>query len=112
MTMSRLARLVLLLLVLPLTTACGTLSGVSVQTAKTVTKQPGNVLMYVSVEDGGKPVDNLSASNFDVYENDLLLDRASTHLELLSRDMGADGHTVLLLDLSGHITEKDLTRIS
>jgi len=104
-------RVVLLMLLLA-TCACGSLSGVSVQTAKTVTKRPGNVLVYVSVEDGGKPVDNLAASNFDVYENDLLLDRASTHLELLPRDTAADGHTVLLLDLSGDITEKDLVRIS
>lgn len=112
MTMSRFARLVFLLL-LPFWTACsGGLTGVSVQTAKTVTKAPGNVLVYVSVEDGGKPVDNLSASNFDVYENDLLLDRASTHLELLPRDTAADGHTVLLLDLSGHVTEKDVVRMS
>jgi len=85
---------------------------VSVDTAKTVTKAPGNVLIYVSVEDGGKPVDNLSASNFDVYENDLLLDRGSIHLELLPRDTAADGHTVLLLDLSGNINEKDVVRIS
>jgi hypothetical protein len=111
MTMSRLFRLLSPLLLLTLT-GCGALSGVSVQTAKTVTKPPGNVLIYVAVEDGDKPVDNLSAGNFDVYENDLLLDRASTHLELLPRDTAADGHTILLLDLSGDITEKDLTRIS
>jgi hypothetical protein len=110
--MSRLVRLLLPLLALVTLSGCGALSGVSVQTAKTVTKAPGNVLVYVSVEDGGKPVDNLSASNFDVYENDLLLDRGSTHLELLPRDTAADGHTVLLLDLSGDIGEKDLTRIS
>jgi|GEM_PF-697909 len=110
--MSRLVRLLLPLLALVTLTGCGALSGVSVQTAKTVTKAPGNVLIYVSVEDGDKPVDNLSASNFDVFENDLLLDRASTHLELLPRDTAADGHTVLLLDLSGDIGEKDLTRIS
>lgn len=111
MNLSPLARLAFVLF-LPLVTACGSLSGVSVQTAKTVTKAPGNVLIYVAVEDGDKPVDNLSASNFDVYENDLLLDRASTHLELLPRDTAADGHTVLLLDLSGNITDKDVTRIT
>lgn len=111
MTMSRLVLFVLLLL-LPTLGGCGALSGVSVQTAKTVTKAPGNVLIYVSVEDGDQPIDSLSANNFDVYENDLLLDRASTHLEILPRDTAADGHSVLLLDLSGDITEKDLTRIS
>lgn len=111
MNLSPLARLVFALF-LPLVTGCGSLTGVTVKTAKTVTKAPGNVLIYVSVEDGDKPVDNLSASNFDVYENDLLLDRASTNLELLPRDTAADGHTVLLLDLSGSITEKDVARIS
>jgi len=108
--MSRFVLFVLMLLV-PTLAGCSALSGVSVQTAKTVTKAPGNVLIYVSVEDGGKPVDSLAANNFDVYENDLLLDRASTHLELLPRDTAADGHSVLLLDLSGDVTEKDLTRI-
>lgn len=91
---------------------CSALSGVSVKTQKTLAKSPGNVLIYISVEDGGEPIDYLSAGNFDIYENGLLLDRAGINLELLPRDAAADGHTVLLLDLSGNIDEKDLARMS
>lgn len=90
----------------------GFLSGVSVKSEKTLTKQPANVMLYLSVEENGQPVDNLSSGNFSIYENDVLLERASMHLELLPRETAADGHTVLLLDLSGDLSESDLARIT
>lgn len=86
--------------------------GVSVQMSKTLAKPPASVLVYLSVEDRGKPVDSLGASNFSVYENDVLLDSKTTHLQLLPRDTVADGHTVLLLDLSGEIDRTLLNRIA
>lgn len=94
------------------TTGCGLFGGVSVQTAKTISKPPASVLVYLSVEDRGKPVDSLGESNFSIYENDVLLDSKTTHLQLLPRDTVADGHSVLLLDLSGEIDRTLLTRIA
>lgn len=91
-----------------LTGGCGGLFGVSVTPHKTIATPPSRVLVYLSVELDGKPVDYLARTNFKIYENDVLLDPQEIHLRLLPRDSVADGHTVLLLDLSGEIAQDDL----
>lgn len=95
-----------------LTGGCGGLFGVSVTPHRTIATPPSNVLVYLSVELDGKPVDHLARTNFKVYENDVLLDPREIHLRLLPRDSVADGHTVLLLDLSGDIAPDDLEMIA
>src|SRR5690606_27645119 len=99
--MSRLHTYLLLLSSL-LLSGCGMplLSGAKVETNNTIAKPPSDVTVYVSVKDSGKPVGHLSADNFHIYENDVLLSESEIGLRLLSRDTVAAGFTVLLLDLS------------
>jgi len=87
------------------------LSGAKVETNNTIAKPPSDVTVYVSVKDSGKPVGHLSADNFHIYENDVLLSESEIGLRLLSRDTVAAGFTVLLLDLSGAPSAQELARI-
>jgi hypothetical protein len=86
--------------------------GPSIETNKTIAKPPGDVIVYVSVEDSGTPVGYLSADNFEIYENDVRLNHKEIELRMLPRNSVAAGHTVLLLDLSGSPDEKELNRIN
>jgi hypothetical protein len=106
----RYARLFILLFGL-LGPGCSWLSGVKVETARTVTRPPATVMVYLSVEERGEPVDHLETDNFQIYENDVLLPKKDLHLRLMPLEKVADGHTVLLIDLSGDIRPKDLRRI-
>lgn len=108
----RLLRLVLLTLCLPLT-GCSMLGlGVNVETGKVQASPPSDVIVYVSVQDGDEPVAQLSASDFQIYENDVLLDDTDIGLRLLPREDIARGATVVLLDLSGEPDAVELKRIS
>lgn len=110
---SRFVLLTLIMLAAPLLGGCGSLlSGVQVQSEKTIAKPPGSVIVYLRVKDGDEPVAHLTKNNFEIYENGVLLDRAGLHIELLPRDTAAAGHTVLLLDLSGELDQSDLNRIA
>ena len=94
---------------------CGTSllgMGADIAMNKTVAKPPSDVTVYVSVEDSGDPVGYLSADNFEIYENEVLLQPDEVGLRLLSRNSAAAGHTILLLDLSGAPDEKELKRIN
>ena len=92
---------------------CGSMfSGAKVETAKVSVEKPSTVTIYVSVTDSGNPVGYLNKNNFEVYENDVLLESEDVGLELLSRDKVASGHAILLLDLSGSPDKKELMRIS
>lgn len=93
------------------TSGCGGLFGVTVTPHKTVATPPSHVLIYVSVEHNGEPVDHLGPSHFKLYENDVLLDKKAIHLRMLSRDEVADGHTALLLDLSGELAPEELSQL-
>ncbi len=86
--------------------------GADIETNQTIAKPPSNVTAFVTVEDSGDPVGYLGASNFQIYENDVLLDSHEIGLRLLSRSSVAAGYTVLLLDLSGAPSNAELKRIS
>lgn len=117
MTTNRIV-LFLLIALAALLSGCGRpILGVSVfgsnaKTDKTIARPPSDVTVFVSVEDSGDPVGYLSADNFEVYENDVLLNHQEIGLRMLSRNSLAAGHTILLLDLSGAPDEKELSRIN
>jgi hypothetical protein len=92
---------------------CGTgpLFGVTVKAQKAVTSAPSRVEVITIVQDGGKPVDALSNSNFALYENGLQLDNHEVGLQIIPTDELAAGLTVLLLDLSGAPDATTLKRI-
>jgi hypothetical protein len=72
-----------------------------VETIATSTQKPSNVAVYVSVKNGDEALYGLSPENFAVHENDQPLDSKQVGLTLLSRDVAAVHHAVVLVDLSG-----------
>jgi hypothetical protein len=83
-----------------LASGCGLFSQLQVEPLATAADKPSNVAAYVSVSDAGEPVDELTASNFRVYENEQLLSPEQTDLRLVDRNLVAAHHALLLLDMS------------
>lgn len=90
---------------------CGLFSGVGVKTVHLQTEPPSRVTIYVSVDQHGDPIDFLDASNFSLYETDVLLDSKEIGLELSSPETIAVGHVALLVDLSGLWEPSDLAKL-
>lgn len=91
-------------LVLPLAwgaNACSLFGQVSVEPVATSFQKPSNVAAYVAVTDGNEPVTELQLESFRIYENQQLLPRDSIHQTLLTKELAAYHHTVLLVDMSG-----------
>src|SRR6187551_1173906 len=84
--------------------------GTAVNTQATVTRAPNEVNVIVTVKDGDEPVADLSEVNFEIYENDLQLDKEEIGLQLVAKDSLTAGLTVLLLDLSGAPDDATLRR--
>ncbi len=86
--------------------------GVQVETAQTKVAPPSNISIYLTVRNGGEPVGYLTASDFQIYENDVLLENSQIGFRLLPRDELASGATVVILDLSDNPDKNELHRIS
>jgi hypothetical protein len=96
-----------LALLLALCSGCSLLNYVQVEPVAASFQKPSNVAAYVSVTDGKEPVTELRAENFQIYENEQLLSSDDTHQTLLSKDLAAYHHTVLLVDMSGEQSSDD-----
>jgi hypothetical protein len=69
-------------------------------------QKPSNVALYFSVETAdGAPVAGLSADSFRIYEDDQLISPFESKQTILNPELAVVHHIVLLLDLSGSITE-------
>lgn len=97
--------LILLTFLLP---ACSLFSPVQVRTAHVQTEPPSRVTVALLVDQGSDPVDFLEKNHFSIYETDVLLSPEEIHLELLPRDQVSRAHTVLLVDVSGQLSEEEL----
>jgi hypothetical protein len=86
--------------------------GASAHADKVFAKAPSDVTAFVTVKDAGDPVSSLSADNFEIYENSVLLNQKEIGLRMLPRNSEARGHAIVLLDLSGPPDEKELKRIN
>lgn len=84
---------------------CGLFEGLSVKNVATSVERPANVAMLVRVKNGKKPLDDLTASNFKVYENNQPLDPTTTGETLLDPSVAAVHHALLLVDMSGPAAE-------
>ncbi|MBW2703315.1 MAG: VWA domain-containing protein [Deltaproteobacteria bacterium] len=68
--------------------------------------KPSNVALYFSVEtSAGHPVPNLTAETFQIYEDDQLISPYESKQTILNPEVAVIHYTLLLLDLSGSITE-------
>jgi hypothetical protein len=68
--------------------------------------EPANVAIYVGVTDQGEPLTDLDASSFRIYEDGKLLSPDQIKTTILPRELVTSEHVVLLVDLSGELTEE------
>jgi hypothetical protein len=99
---SVLSRWSLLLLVVALC-ACG--SSLKVSRINSAEDKPNNVWVFFTVEKGEEPVGNLSADNFEIYEDDQLVSKFESKQVIQNPEVAAVMYTMLLLDVSGSVTE-------
>jgi len=68
-------------------------------------KKPNNVWVFFTVESEGEPVAGLAAEDFDIYEDDALVSKFESKQVIQNPEVAAVMYTLLLLDMSGSITE-------
>jgi hypothetical protein len=83
------------------------LGGIHVEQVATSTQKPANVAVYVSVSKGDAPATGLTEKNFHVFEDGTELSPEQTQQALLPRDEAAVHRALLLVDMSGPVTEGD-----
>lgn len=89
------------LLALPLL-GCG---GLDLKIINTAQKKPNNVWMFFSVMDGKDPVGGLSADDFVISEDGDTVSKFESKQLIQNPDVAAVMYTMLLVDMSGSITE-------
>jgi von Willebrand factor type A domain len=67
--------------------------------------QPNNVWVFFTVEEDEEPVAGLAAEDFAIYEDDQLVSTFESKQTIQNPDVAAVMYTLLLLDMSGSITE-------
>lgn len=81
-------------------------AGLSLDLKQASANRPSNVALYFSVETtDGMPVPGLTAETFRIYEDDRLISPYESKQTILNPEVAVIHYTVLLLDLSGSITE-------
>lgn len=68
-------------------------------------EKPNNVWVFFTVEEGEEPVAGLVAEDFAIYEDDQLVSTFESKQTIQNPDVAAVMYTLLLLDMSGSITE-------
>jgi hypothetical protein len=68
-------------------------------------RKPNNVWVFFTAEKGDEPVAGLNAEHFKIYEDDGLVSLYESKQVIQNPDVAAVMYTLLLLDVSGSITE-------
>lgn len=68
-------------------------------------KKPNNVWVFFTVQQGQEPVAGLSAEDFQIYEDGAKVSPFESQQVILNPEVAAVMYTLLLLDVSGSITE-------
>ena len=70
--------------------------------------KPSNVAVYFRVSDNkGDPVAGLTAEEFNIYEDEKLVSIYESQQTILNPEVAASHHTLLLVDMSGSVSESD-----
>jgi hypothetical protein len=67
--------------------------------------KPNNVWVFFTVEDGDEPVAGLQAEDFEIYEDDKRVSTYESQQTIQNPEVAAVMYTMLLLDMSGSVTE-------
>lgn len=71
-------------------------------------QKPSNVAVYFTVETAeGEPVAGLDVKAFAIYEDGRLVSEHESKQTILSPEVAAAHHTLLLVDMSGSVTESE-----
>jgi hypothetical protein len=82
---------------------CG---GLQLQTIKTAQQRPSNVAIYFKVQTrSGEPVGGLTADRFRIYEDHQLVSQYESKQTIANPEVAATHYTLLLVDMSGSVTE-------
>ena len=80
-------------------------SSLNVTLINAATDKPNNVWVFFTVEKGDEPVAGLEADNFEIYEDGQLVSAFESKQTIQNPDVAAVMYTLLLLDVSGSVTE-------
>ena len=70
--------------------------------------EPSNVAVYFTVDAAnGDPVGGLTADDFRIYEDGSLVSPTESQQTIVNPEVAAEHYTLLLVDMSGSITESD-----
>src|SRR5688572_86393 len=96
--------LVLAMFLSTLLAACG--GGLEVRRINSAETRPSNVWVFFTVErDKENPVGGLTADDFKIYEDGELVSKFESKQVILSPEVAAVMYTMLLVDMSGSISE-------
>ena len=88
-----------------LAAACGG-GGYKVQMIDASVRHPSNVAVYFTVDTAhGDPVPGLTAESFKIYEDDQPVSALESKQTILNPEVAATHYTLLLVDMSGSVTE-------
>jgi hypothetical protein len=88
-------------------TGCASLQ---LTTIKTTQQRPSNIAIYFKVRaQGGDPVPGLTADKFRIYEDGQLVSQYESKQTILNPEVAAVHYTLLLVDMSGSVTESGTT---
>ncbi|WP_245677917.1 vWA domain-containing protein [Chondromyces crocatus] len=82
---------------------CG--GGLRVTRINSAEKKPNNVWVFFTVEEGDEPVGGLTADKFKIYEDGELVSEFESKQTIQNPEVAAVMYTMLLVDMSGSITE-------
>ena len=81
-------------------------AGLHLTTIKASEQRPSNVAVYFKVETrAGEPVGGLTAEQFHIYEDGQLVSQYESKQTILNPEVAAVHYTLLLVDMSGSVTE-------
>ncbi len=82
---------------------CG--GGLELSRVNSAEAKPNNVWVFFTVKDGDEPVAGLEAEDFEIYEDDQLVSTFESQQVIQNPKIAAVSYTLLLLDVSGSVTE-------
>jgi len=82
---------------------CG--ASLQVTHLKSDQQKPNNVWVFFTVQKGKEPVGGLAAGDFEIFEDDQLVSKFESKQTIQNPEVAAVMYTMLLLDMSGSITE-------
>lgn len=85
--------------------AAGCMNRLQVSHINSAESKPNNVWVFFTVEKGEEPVAGLAAGDFEIYEDDQLVSEFESNQVIQNPDVAAVMYTMLLLDVSGSVTE-------